>query len=160
MTAKRVVAELTERQLDSCMTIAEAASAPNEYGCVLVNVRRSKAISCNAKGYVQLKVYGAEANKKVQLHQLVTWCHPDPAERAALRSAIRDGVLEISHLCKKKNCINPQHLRAETCAANKLRNGCSVVVCVNNRFFSCCRHFDPPCIPTDVDFAEAKRHNF
>lgn len=158
MSAARVVTELSEDQLSSCLAIASGAAQTAPSGCVVVDTQRHKALSRNSKGYVQIKVYGAAANKKVQLHQLVVWCHPDLGQRTTFRSAIRDGTLEISHLCKKKDCMNPQHFVAESCAANKLRNGCSVVVCFNGQFYSCCRHAPPACVATDVDFAEAKSY--
>ena len=110
MSKERAVKWLTDTQLEACLAVAKG-SAPHSsdgYGCLLVNPSRSSKLSLQAKGYVQIKVDGhANPNKKVQLHQLVAWQHPDLARRLELRAAIRDGLQEISHLCKQKRCMTP-----------------------------------------------------
>jgi hypothetical protein len=120
-----------------------------------VNVNLSRLLSLNGKGYVQIKVpHHPSPNKKVQLHQLVAWMHSDLEQREILRAAIHGGHKEISHLCKQKRCMNPSHLMAESCAANKSRNGCPAVIRINGTLHPCCKH-KPKCIPTAKDVAEA-----
>jgi len=151
---KRVVTELSEEQLLSCKSIAEKASAPADEQCLKVDIKRNTALSKNEKGYVQIKVRGhSNHNKKVQLHQLVAWMHPDSKKQALLREAILSGKKEISHLCKQKVCMNPDHLVPESSATNKSRNNCTTIIRINDKVFPCCKH-SPQCIPTAQDYEE------
>jgi len=150
----RVVCELDQAQLNASIEIARKAAIIDDCGCHLVSITKHKALSLNKKGYVQMKVKDPNPNKKVQLHQLVCWMHPEPETQVRFRSAIRDGGLEISHLCKKKECMNPAHFVAESSAANKARNGCIATIRINGKFYPCCKHV-PQCVPNAEDKATA-----
>lgn len=156
MSRERAIVSLTKEQLDSCLREARrAANLPDVYGCTIVDHRKRPTISLNDKQYVQIKVVGhINPNKKVQLHQLVAWTHPDPVKQETLRVAIREGRLEISHLCKQKSCMTPDHMVAESCAVNKSRNGCIAVIQINGDLHACCKH-QPRCIPTAKDIQDA-----
>ena len=149
--ATRVVTELTDDQLERCLATAKRAAKSDLYGCCKVKVSLDKALSHNAKEYVQIKVRDhPDKNKKVQLHQLVAWMDPDDDKRREMRAAISGGGIEISHLCKQKDCMNPQHLVAESCAKNKSRNNCTTVIRINGVIHPCCKH-KPRCVYTAQD---------
>lgn len=167
--AYRAVVDLTDQQREECLDIArDAAVRTPPSDCDIVDTSKAKALSQNAKGYVQIKVYGhISSNKKVQLHQLVAWMHPDPAERAILQAAINRSESddeddlpkkELSHLCKQKACMNPQHIIAESCTNNKLRNNCTTIIRINGIIHSCCKHI-PRCIATQQDLDEVLEYN-
>jgi hypothetical protein len=168
-TTGRVVAQLGEAKLKELLEIVHKctippSSASSDDGsdcCAVVNARLSTRLSCNQKGYVQLKVKtpkdthdSTPPNCKVQLHQLLAWTHPDPVARATLRAAISNGQLEISHLCENKACATYSHLCAEDSWTNKTRLTCEVVVYVGGVEYCICRH-QPACVLTPAKQARA-----
>ncbi len=127
-------------------------------------------LSFNIRGYPQLKVVKvandtqeSQVNKftKVLVHHFAILRSRDRnTVRNASQIFIDDGrfegeKVEISHICYKKLCVNPDHITFETSAINKSRNYCPVIVFINNILYMHCRHNRPCHITT-----EAKRRAF
>lgn len=161
MSKTRAVCDIPQANVDRMLREVKLAIVDSPDDCCPVDVSKQRSLSLNTKGYVQIKVYYGskdkkKQNKKVQLHQLVAYHHPDPVAQQNFRTAICDGVLEISHLCGNKLCANPTHLCMESSHKNKCRWTCPVVIYINDVEKPCCPH-SPMCIPT----AESRRvsHN-
>jgi hypothetical protein len=150
----RVAPRLNEVKHEELMgLVARHTKKADEYGCLILAVKANSRFSRNKKDYVQIKVKSSKSdtsgtNDKIQLHQLVAWNHSDPTERERYRASITDPgcKLEISHRCHRKDCGNEAHLHLESSAENKQRNGCPVVILINGKLRSCCKHI-PFCLP-------------
>lgn len=92
------------RQVLGPRQASQAAVTPD--GCIVVN-------STDALGYVRVRVTvpGRKRPVRVFAHRLAYELFTGP---------IPDGM-EIDHLCRVRNCINPAHLQAVTHAENTAR---------------------------------------
>jgi len=159
----RVLPALQDETVVELITLVQKnASEATRDGCRRLKLPSNSRFSRNGKGYVQVKVVNAgdprvTTNTKAQLHQVTAWQHPDPEKREALRTAIQDGKLELSHLCPNKDCTNPDHIVAESSWINKTRWGCPVSIFINDEERSCCQH-NPACIPSDETRKRALRY--
>lgn len=154
MSRTRVVVGMTDSEHSQLMRKIVAAATQNELECKLIS-SVTGVFSRNAKGYIQLRVKG---NTKAQLHQVVTWNHPDADMRGQFRHAIEHGSEEISHLCNNKACVNPNHFFPEDSATNKSRNYCECVIFIDDKMHKCCRH-EPKCVITKKVLERALRIN-
>lgn len=160
----RVISTLSPTKQRELLRIVESSimnTTPE--GCFLVNV--GGRLSLNSKGYVQIaaktpnKPYDATpSNLKVQLHQIVAWNASDPNLQQTFQQAILNGTGEVSHRCHEKRCCNYRHLCIESSQYNKSRNSCPVVININDRQVSCCKHI-PKCIPNELSKASALHYN-
>lgn len=108
---------------------------------------------------------GINNNTKFTLHQLVAYAalaeNPfsnDP-EIVALRAFFEEGwkTLELSHLCHNKVCTEKAHVYPEPSDYNKSRNGCPVIIFINEVPHPHCDH-EPPCIASLEKQRTAKRY--
>jgi len=97
----------------------------------------------NKKGYVQV---AKDNNKKVYTHHLAVRMVLGP------KSVPTDRNHNVSHLCGRPSCCNPEHLVVESAEANHARKNCHVVRsvtcpcgCKHTFNVSVCEH-TPPCI--------------
>ena len=143
---KGVVSRLEPSTLEICLSLVKSCTRLAASGCHLVDITQSTRLSCNSKGYVQVKTCSPlKPNEKVQLHQLLIWCHPDIDHQGFVRSNISNTKLEVSHLCHSKTCANPRHLWLEASGINKSRRYCEVWILVSSKKHLICRH-RPQCI--------------
>uniref|UniRef100_K1QCF1 Zinc-binding loop region of homing endonuclease domain-containing protein n=1 Tax=Magallana gigas TaxID=29159 RepID=K1QCF1_MAGGI len=88
-----------------------------------------------AHGYGVLRVRWPEEGPKFErVHRAILM-----AQMRLTRSQFPGGNLEVSHLCRKKLCVNATHLVLETHEVNQERNHCKA------QGF-CCRAHHPHCI--------------
>ena len=88
-----------------------------------------KGVSFNSGGYARVSFNG----KRGVAHKLVHSISP-----------FYDPELDVSHLCVRSTCCNPDHLYSEDRNVNISRRGCIGYLKVGDNWFSACPH-SPPC---------------
>jgi len=109
--------------------------------------RLSTAAPTSSKGYSQ--VSGEGVNKFATLQELVLWA----GGRAKPAYSGKSDPNDVSHLCDRPACTNPDHVVAETKEANNRRKGCVMAVrcsakcrdCNGSKDLFICPH-KPSCI--------------
>lgn len=131
-------------------------------GCALIDTSKRFCRINNSKGYPTMYFHG----KRWLLYHLVKWyydkqttydSHYDQTTHQTVYNhfpGISRRSVDLSHVCHRKNCLNPLHLQFELQSQNLGRNGC-----VDQE--SCSNHHSggTSCILNcSLDFTPARKH--
>jgi hypothetical protein len=127
--------ELTNDQVDQ---VLRNRTRPGPNGCIMATISQNeKYASVNLAQFSNVRRRNEQRfpKGKYYLHHLAAKKkHGVRKLRSVYASQNNRDPLQISHLCHRPRCVNPEHLVIERMSDNLKRNGCKDQRIVNLRF--------------------------